>query len=203
MSDNVWITNCTFFANKAGNGGPGGQKNYGNDGGGGAGGWGGGDFVNGCQNCDLVACTIVSNSPGLGGPVPQGSPPALECAAGGVYMQGDAQQGGFFNNLISLNTGQSRDVHGPFNSLGYNLVGITNGAAGFGARDDLLGSASAPLDPKVGPCADYGGPTPTVALLPGSPAIRCRSLLRSPAVRSTRHAQATGFPGGYRCLRVP
>ena len=40
-------------------------------------------------------------------------------------------------------------------------VGITNGVDG-----DIVG-----VDPKLGPLQDNGGPTPTMALLPGSPAI--------------------------------
>ena len=38
--------------------------------------------------------------------------------------------------------------------------------------NDGTGSASAPLDPVLGPLQDNGGPTPTHALLAGSPALR-------------------------------
>jgi hypothetical protein len=34
-----------------------------------------------------------------------------------------------------------------------------------------LGTAANPLDPHLGPLQDNGGPTPTLALLPGSPAL--------------------------------
>src|SRR5207244_2459322 len=36
---------------------------------------------------------------------------------------------------------------------------------------DLVGTPGAPLDPKLGPLGNNGGPTWTMALLPGSPAI--------------------------------
>ena len=51
---------------------------------------------------------------------------------------------------------------------GDNLTGITNGKQG-----NQIGSASAGtvIDPMLGPLASNGGPTETVALLPGSPAI--------------------------------
>jgi CSLREA domain-containing protein len=48
--------------------------------------------------------------------------------------------------------------------------GLTNGVNG-----NRVGSRSAPLDPKLGPLADNGGPTRTHALLSGSPAIDAAS----------------------------
>jgi hypothetical protein len=60
---------------------------------------------------------------------------------------------------------------GSFVSGGYNLIGAVNGGTGFGAPGDQLGSVASPLDPKLGPLQDNGGPTPTMALLTGSPAI--------------------------------
>jgi hypothetical protein len=75
------------------------------------------------------------------------------------------------NTLIALNSGTAPDVSGPFLSLGHNLIGATNGSSGFPMSGDLVGSIASPLDPKVGPLANNGGPTLTIALLPGSPAI--------------------------------
>jgi hypothetical protein len=63
------------------------------------------------------------------------------------------------------------DVLGPMLSLGYNLVSQTDFSSGWVATD-LTGSADAPLDPRLGPLQDNGGPTPTHALLVGSPALR-------------------------------
>jgi len=63
------------------------------------------------------------------------------------------------------------DVFGTFNSLGHNLIGATNGSNGFGAPGDQVGTVGAKLDPKLGFPAYNGGPTKTLALLPGSPAI--------------------------------
>ena len=40
-----------------------------------------------------------------------------------------------------------------------------------GATGDQVGTTAAPIDAKLGPLADNGGPTATHALLPGSPAI--------------------------------
>jgi hypothetical protein len=56
---------------------------------------------------------------------------------------------------------------------GHNLIGIADGSSlGFtAAHGDLLGTAAGPLDPHLGPLQNNGGPTPTMALLPGSPAL--------------------------------
>jgi hypothetical protein len=61
-------------------------------------------------------------------------------------------------------------VSGPLASQGHNLIGIGNGGSGYDPTD-LVGSADFPIDPKLGPLQDNGGPTQTMALLPGSPAI--------------------------------
>ena len=79
-------------------------------------------------------------------------------------------------NSTSGNSGSPGDVSGlvdpnsNFNLIGDgdSLSGITNGHQG-----NLIGSAEAGnvIDAKLGPLAGSGGPTETVALLPGSPAI--------------------------------
>ncbi len=57
------------------------------------------------------------------------------------------------------------DVVGQFTSQGYNLIGNSNQSGGFTSTDLL------DVDPLLGPLTDNGGPTLTMALLPGSPAI--------------------------------
>jgi len=70
------------------------------------------------------------------------------------------------------------DVYGSFTSQGYNLIGLVDGSTGFTASTDLTGSGLTPADPKfdfdsnhAALLKDNGGPTQTVALLCGSPAI--------------------------------
>ena len=91
--------------------------------------------------------------------------------------------GGVFNNggtvtlkssIIALNTGNlNPDIAGSFKSAGYNLIGDAKGSPGFGNVSDQSGTSAAPLDPKLDPngLQSNGGPTQTVALLFGSPAI--------------------------------
>jgi len=81
------------------------------------------------------------------------------------------------NSLIALNkvtlriSGAAVDVSGTFDSQGHNLIGAVNGATGFGAPGDLLGSKDDPLDPLLGELRNNGGKTQTYALLAGSKAI--------------------------------
>ena len=93
--------------------------------------------------------------------------------------------------------GTGSDASGAFTSQGHNLVGNADGSTGFGAAGDQLGSAAAPLNPRLGPLADNGGPTPTHALLAGSPALDAGN--NSLAVDRngnplTTDQRGTGFP---------
>jgi hypothetical protein len=56
------------------------------------------------------------------------------------------------------------------NSQGHNLIGDGTGGSGFDPTD-LVGTSANPIDPLLGPLQDNGGPTQTMALLVGSPAI--------------------------------
>jgi hypothetical protein len=58
-------------------------------------------------------------------------------------------------------------------SSSHNLIGDGTGLTGIanGGTGNLIGTASAPIDARLGPLADNGGPTFTEALLAGSPAI--------------------------------
>lgn len=56
-------------------------------------------------------------------------------------------------------------------SQGFNLIGKSDGSTGFNAATDLKGTVASPLNPKLGSLQYNGGPTDTMALLTGSPAI--------------------------------
>ena len=75
------------------------------------------------------------------------------------------------NTILAGNNAYSfADVSGSLTSLGHNLIGIGDGGSGY-AGTDLVGTAANPIDPLLGPLQNNGGPTETMALLPGSPAI--------------------------------
>jgi hypothetical protein len=71
------------------------------------------------------------------------------------------------NTIVAGNcgVGGASDLSGSLTSSGYNLIGNTQGGSGFVATDLLN------VDPLLGPLQDNGGPTQTMALLAGSPAL--------------------------------
>ena len=97
------------------------------------------------------------------------------------------------NTILAGNHGPaaSPDVQGYLTSQGHNLVGDGTGAGGLTAAGDQVGSAAAPIDPRLGPLQDNGGPTQTMALLPGSPAIDAGDNSLSPGPYDHRAAPAT------------
>jgi hypothetical protein len=72
------------------------------------------------------------------------------------------------NTIIARD--QGGDVSGTFISLGHNLIGNADGSSGW-AASDLTGTGAGPLDARLGPLQDNGGPTQTMAPRFGSPAI--------------------------------
>ncbi|MEO1092253.1 MAG: DUF4114 domain-containing protein [Pseudomonadota bacterium] len=120
---------------------------------------GGGVFVSGGSS-SISNSTITGNK---SGGVLAGNEPGTEIAV--------------VSSLIAANL-DDEDVSGgsgTFVSQGNNLIGDPGGTDGFvdGVDGDLVGSSSAPLDPGLDPAGlqDNGGPTPTIALLPGSLAV--------------------------------
>ena len=93
--------------------------------------------------------------------------------------------GGIKNTIIAgnqdFNDPANADCGGSVTSLGHNLLGLTHGCDGVvdGVNGDITGvdwtrvveNSSSPYGGLHVNLADNGGPTPTVALLPGSPAI--------------------------------
>jgi CSLREA domain-containing protein len=55
--------------------------------------------------------------------------------------------------------------------LAFSLLGVDTNVTITDNGGNLIGTAATPIDPKLGPLADNGGPTKTHALLIGSPAI--------------------------------
>jgi hypothetical protein len=145
------------------------------------GGVGGGIYNSGTLT--VTSSTLTGNSATAGG------------VGGGIYNSGTltvtsstltgnsagSQGGGIFsatpavtssgNTIVAGNSASSSpDVTGALTSQGYNLIGDGSGGSGY-TSTDLVGTATNPIDPKLGPLQDNGGPTQTRALLPGSPAL--------------------------------
>ena len=125
----------------------------------------GGAIYNGGSSPTLTGSTISGNSAsGFG----------LFNTGGGIYHETTTPQYAVIarNTIIAGNTAtEGPDGFGPLVSQGYNLIGDNSGVTVTAQPGDQVGTSASPIDPKLGPLADNGGPTQTMALLPGSPAI--------------------------------
>ena len=79
------------------------------------------------------------------------------------------------NTIVAGNTGQTTHVPRCQQrrlcwSQGSNLIGEIDGSSGW-VGSDLTGTVATPLNAMLAPLANNGGPTQTMALLPGSLAI--------------------------------
>ncbi len=116
------------------------------------------------KTATLQDCTISGNSAGSDGGVYD-----YAGLINSTYYVADTTLTG---TIVAGNTagGAASDIGGAgaasHVSGSNNLIG-TGGSGGLGSGDNLLGVA----DPLLGALANNGGPTQTMALLPGSPAI--------------------------------
>lgn len=115
----------------------------------------------------LIQSTAVANT-GTGG-------------SGGLVLEGGSAT--LANTIVADNIGTADpDIGGAGTALtvsGKNLVGRNNGnyAGSLPADGILIGTVALPVQPLLAPIADYGGPTPTMPPLPGSPVIESAVLL--------------------------
>ena len=110
----------------------------------------------------FAATAIVANSTLSGN---------FAAAAGGGLYQVSSGSLTVRNTLVAGNTARSSpDAAGSLSSQGYNLIGDGTGSSGW-TDTDLVGTHDAPMNPLLGPLQDNGGPTQTMALRPGSPAL--------------------------------
>ncbi len=126
---------------------------------------GGGVFNTGTMS--VIGSTITGNS--------------AQVCGGGIGNGGACA--GYQNPSASLTTtlvagnsagSSSPDIAGgPFSSYGYNLIGNGDGSAGLtnGVNNDQVGTTASPIDPKLGPLANNGGPTQTFLPASNSPAV--------------------------------
>ncbi len=123
-------------------------------------------------SADFNNTTIVSNTAG---------DPANSSAGGGGINNGFNVPITMKNSLLAGNIDRSKatikapDCYntsaGKFVSMGHNLIGNNSGCAFTTDPSDQVGTSASPINPLVGTLADNGGPTLTLTLLEGSPAL--------------------------------
>jgi uncharacterized repeat protein (TIGR01451 family)/CSLREA domain-containing protein len=150
---------------------------------------GGGIFNSGTFN--LTNSTISGNtaSTSSGGIQSSGTTTLTNCTVSGNqgFSHGGVRRTAgtvtLLNTIIAGNTITSSgfpDFGDTANSLGNNFIGNADGATGF-VGSDLTGTTANPLDPKLAPLGNYGGPTMTRALLSTSTAINAGTNSGAPA----------------------
>jgi len=169
------VINSTISGNIAGGRG-GGLFAYEDDGSG-----SGEPCVYGGASLQLTNATVVRNSATEGG--------GVAAHSGGCTKIGcnfSAYHAYLANSLIAANSATASadcasladgdpafvTVNDALISAGHNLIGDGSGCLPAGADPtDQIGTAAAPIDPLLGPLGDNFGPTLTIGLLPGSPAL--------------------------------
>jgi hypothetical protein len=169
------ITNSTIFANSCISTG-----------------FGGGILNDNAGTINIASSTIASNACDFGN-------------GAGIQINPGSARAFVMNTIIAGNSAlpfRIPDCDGNFVSGGYNLIGSTNGSSGWSAfLQDQFGSTASPLDPRLGPLKSNGGPAPTAALLPDSPAIDSGNSFglmtdQRGAPRPFHFASLTNAPGG-------
>jgi hypothetical protein len=134
---------------------------------------GGGGAIFGNGTVAVSNSTIAGNTAGVGGGIYSGSGTVTVSkstiagnsagSGGGVYV---GYRLATRNTIIAKNTASyGPDVYGNMGSQGYNLLGDPVDTSGWTNTDTLH------VNPMLGPLQNNGGPTQTMALLPGSPAL--------------------------------
>ena len=147
---------------------------------------------------------------------------ATEPSGGGgltLEISGDGEYGGvpftdalLNNTIIAGNTSgaspgaSADDGNGAVDAASsFNLIGDGDGFFGItaGSQGNLIGSdlAGTVIDARLGPLADNGGPTETVALLPGSPALGAGA--NGADIGETGSETVTGSTAVFHALAAP
>jgi hypothetical protein len=146
--------------------------------------YGGG--IRNAGNLVVSDTTLSLNSAPFGGGIYDDNSGTLMVRAATISANSATFAGGGIDNLGTLelvdtivagnqvSNGTGPDVSGQVNvASAYNLIGNGTGAFGIlsGVNHSHVGTNMVPINPMLASLGNYGGPTRTMALLPGSPAI--------------------------------
>ena len=116
--------------------------------------------------CNMGRLTVTNST--VAGNTTFADFPAAQSQGGGIWSNSTIA---LHNTVVATNyslpsfASGGPDFFGTLTSSGYNLIGDTTGGHGFDDTDLLN------VNPLLGALSNNGGPTRTMALLPGSPAI--------------------------------
>jgi hypothetical protein len=143
-------------------------------------------FIGGIDNsgiAQITNTTITGNGGAVGGLTSNGGTMTLTNTTVSANIGTDFEGPGGISiqlgtvvlrsSIVAANTGVTiADCGGKLSTKGYNLIGDADGCTVTAAVGDLIGSAtgSGAIDARLGPLADNGGRTQTMALLSDSPA---------------------------------
>jgi hypothetical protein len=144
------VTDCTLSANQAVEISGDGTYTY----------WGRGGAILNSGTATLTNCTLSLNSAAQGG---------------GIYVY-PTDILNLTNTIVAGNTsyGIGLDINGPVTTADHNVIGDATGSTGIvnGVNGNIAGGNGNPvINADLGPLQNNGGPTQTMALLAGSPAI--------------------------------
>ena len=138
----------------------------------------------GSASVDVINSTIAGNSASQEGGGVDNTIPLNEDAVSSIFLQ---------NTIVARNTAPAApDAHEAFAT--FSLIGDGTGSGIANGSGNQVGSHDSPIDPRIGPLADNGGPTKTRALLAGSPAIDAAAAAVCPATdqRGVTRPQGAG-----------
>lgn len=150
----------------------------------------GGGYGGALNNADAQSAIFVVNSTFAGN--------TTQTAGAAAYINNGTVA---FTNTLLANASGGHNCGGLFPTDGGNNLEDANTCGFSAANHDLINVS----DPKLGTLGGYGGPTMTIPLDPGSPAINAGNLADCPAVdqRGTSRPQGTSCDIGAFELALP
>jgi hypothetical protein len=119
---------------------------------------GGGIETNGSGIARVINCTVAGNSAEVNGG-------GIDTRFARIVLANTIIAGNSLTNPSAMGPDVRCTIASLIPGQGYNVIGNTSGSFGWSPNNKLN------VNPLLTPLGNYGGPTQTIAILPGSPAI--------------------------------